>query len=46
MESGTVVEASFDNVTAGSKVQGSSVTLNLNVNQSKDKILDNRNNKK
>lgn len=39
MESGTVVEASFDNVTAGNKVQGSSVTLNLNVNQSKDKIL-------
>ena len=39
MESGTVVKASFDNVTAGNKVQGSSVTLNLNVNQSKDKIL-------
>ena len=39
MESGTVVEASFDNVTVGNKVQGSSVTLNLNVNQSKDRIL-------
>ena len=40
MESGTEVTASFaDGVTSGSKVEGSSVTLNLNVNKSQDRIL-------